>query len=117
MTIFLKLIFMRMTGFKAHPYDKRWDILVNKILDDGEFISMGKYNAAYIYQGGEYHIWMCNGLFAIGSSTMINGEYVDFEMQRLPSIRTTYRIYKEVYLKGKEKLEMEKEQMVNRLFS
>jgi|SRR5471030_805553 len=117
MTIFLKLVFMRMTGFKAHPFDKRWDALVNNILDEGEHVQTDKYNAKYIYQGQEYRIWLANGLFSIGASSMVKGEHVDCEMQKLPSIRTTLRIYKEVYLREVKRLEIESEQKAERLFS
>lgn len=117
MGAFLNLVFMRMTGFQAHPVDKRWDILVNKILDSGEHVLTGKHNAIYLYQGNEYHIWIANGLFAMGSSSMVKGEHVEYEMQKLPSIGTTLRIYKEVYLREVKRLEMESEQKVERLFS
>lgn len=117
MGIYLKLMLMRMNGFQAHPVDKKWDALLNKILDEGTLLSTNKYVANFIYKDQAYDVWIENGLFSLGASHRVKGELVDYEMQRLATVKTTLRFYRVAYLKHLENKKLELEEKTKRIFS
>lgn len=117
MGIYLKLFLMRITGYQAHPVDKNWDALLNEILDEGTLLSTNKYVAQFIYKDQQHDVWMENGLFSLGASHRVKGELVDYEMQRLVTVKTTLRFYRMVYLKHLENQKTEREEKSKRLFS
>lgn len=74
-------------------FNKQWDCLLNRILDDGKLVKVELHTVDFLYQGGVYCVWISNRWYAYGNLYALNDKYVGSELEFRPAFKTMVRLY------------------------
>lgn len=86
-------ILRTLTRFYQRPFNKEWDILLNKILDNDSELKVGKHTAEYEFEGIVYSIWISNRWYAYAHLNAFNGDTVGSCLEFRPKFKTMLRLY------------------------
>lgn len=73
-------------------YNRDWDAVLNRIIEEGEFIEEKHYEVRFVFDGDEYAIWSGNYPYCFGHANQINGESVPFTLQFRPKNSTMEKL-------------------------
>lgn len=74
-------------------YNKDWDLILNKIIDDGNFRRKDFYEAHFFYDEVQYSIWIGNYPYDYGYAYKINEEYVPYDLKFRASEKTMVKLH------------------------
>lgn len=86
-------ILRTLTRFYQRPFNKEWDILLNKILDNDAELNVGKHTAEYEFEGIVYSVWISNRWYAYAHLNEFNGNRVESRLEFRPKFKTMLRLY------------------------
>lgn len=78
----IKVTFSPKVWFPIHPYNKRWDHILNRLLDEEELVIVDEYTATL----GGTKVWIAN--HAYGSFLIYTGQKGDLIIKQRPSRAT-----------------------------
>ena len=87
-------VFNTAFGLYGRKYSKEWDIILNKILDDGDICGKCAYTLTIKYNGKNVTIWVNNKYYEYGYQYMIDDFFVPSSMQFRPKYKTMKRLNK-----------------------
>lgn len=82
-----------LTRFYQKPFNKEWDTLLNKILDNGMELKVGKHTVEYNFEGCVYSIWISNRWYAYANLNAFNGNTLESCLEFRPKFKTMQRLY------------------------
>lgn len=95
---FFHLLVARLFNDYQNGVSKHWSNCLATLIADGEVVNIDKYTIDFVCGGKTYGVWITNGWFGFGSLYSVDGKPIDREDQQMANIKTTWSLYKKIYL-------------------